>query len=62
MIYCYYRQCTITDNHQKKQRFLVTTPAKTQILLKNAATLEKCKLWIDRQLERLAIEQTVKEL
>lgn len=58
MIHCYYRQCTITGNHEKKQGFLVTTPAKTQILLKNATTLQECKIWIDRQLAHLAIEQT----
>ena len=58
MIYCYYRQCTITDNHEKKQGFLVTTSAQRQILLKNAKTLKECKVWIDRQLAHLAIEQT----
>lgn len=56
MIYCYYRQCTITDNHEKKQGFLVITPAKTQILLKNATTLQECKIWIDKQLAKLAIK------
>ena len=51
----YYRGCHITNNHDKKVGFMIISPTKQAVYMKDAVTFEQCKEWIDRQLACLAI-------
>ncbi len=53
----FYRGCIISP--KKEGGFLIETPTKKQIWVKDATILDDCKNWIDKQLARLTIYKTI---
>jgi hypothetical protein len=52
----YYRGCTI-NNHEKEQGLVIITPAQQKLWIKDAVSFDECKVWIDRNLVKLAIDR-----